>query len=146
MVSKEDVALLISNSGETEEILRILPSIKRMNLKMITLTGNIKSTLAKMSDVVLDISIREEACPLGLAPTASTTATLAMGDALAVALLQQRGFRKEDFAFFHPGSSLGRQLLLKVEDAMHVGNNIPKVAEETPMREVVLEMTAKNSG
>ncbi|TAK09425.1 MAG: KpsF/GutQ family sugar-phosphate isomerase [Candidatus Manganitrophaceae bacterium] len=146
MVSKEDVALLISNSGETEEILRVLPSLKRLNLKLITLTGNTKSTLAKMSDVLLDISIREEACPLGLAPTASTTATLAMGDALAVALLQQRGFRKEDFAFFHPGGSLGRQLLLKVEDAMHVGNNIPKVAEETPMREVVLEMTAKKLG
>jgi arabinose-5-phosphate isomerase len=146
MVSKEDIALLISNSGETEEILRILPPLKRLNLKMITLTGNVKSTLAKMSDVVLDISIREEACPLGLAPTASTTATLAMGDALAVALLQKRGFRKEDFASFHPGGSLGRQLLLKVEDAMHTGNNIPKVAEETPMREVVLEMTAKKLG
>lgn len=146
MVSKEDIALLISNSGETEEILRILPSLKRLNLKMITLTGNVKSTLAKMSDVVLDISIREEACPLGLAPTASTTATLAMGDALAVALLQKRGFRKEDFASFHPGGSLGRRLLLKVEDAMHSGNNIPKVAEETPMREVVLEMTAKKLG
>lgn len=146
MVSKEDTAMLISNSGETEEILRILPSLKRLNLKMITLTGNIKSTLAKMSDVVLDLSIREEACPLGLAPTASTTATLAMGDALAVALLQKRGFRKEDFASFHPGGSLGRRLLLKVEDAMHTGNNIPKVTEETPMREVVLEMTAKKLG
>ncbi len=146
MVSKEDVALLISNSGETEEILRILPSVKRLNLKLITLTGNTKSTLAKMSDVVLDISIREEACPLGLAPTASTTATLAMGDALAVTLLQKRGFRKEDFAFFHPGGTLGRQLLLKVEDAMHAGNDVPKVSEETPMREVVLEMTAKKLG
>jgi len=146
MVSKEDTALLISHSGETEEILRILPSLKRLNLKIVTLTGNLKSTLAKMSDVVLDLSIREEACPLGLAPTASTTAALAMGDALAVALLQKRGFRKEDFASFHPGGSLGRQLLLKVEDAMHTGNNIPKVAEETPMREVVLEMTAKKLG
>lgn len=146
MVAKEDVALLISNSGETEEILRILPSLKRLNLKMITMTGNVKSTLAKMSDVVLDLSIKEEACPLGLAPTASTTATLAMGDALAVALLQKRGFKQEDFAFFHPGGSLGRRLLFKVEDAMHTGNDIPKVSEETPMREVVLEMSAKKLG
>ncbi len=146
MVSREDVALVISNSGETEEILRILPSLKRLNLQLITLTGNIKSTLAKMGDVVLDISIREEACPLGLAPTASTTATLAMGDALAVALLQKRGFRKEDFASFHPGGSLGRSLLVRVEEAMHGGGAIPKVSEGAPMREVVLEMTAKKLG
>ncbi|MBI3803409.1 MAG: KpsF/GutQ family sugar-phosphate isomerase [Nitrospirae bacterium] len=146
MVSKDDLALLISNSGETEEILRILPSLKRLNLKIITMTGSIKSTLAKLSDVILDISIKEEACPLGLAPTASTTATLAMGDALAVALLQKRGFKQEDFASFHPGGSLGRRLLFKVEDAMQTGNDIPKVSEETPMREVVLEMSAKKLG
>ncbi|HZR45409.1 MAG TPA: KpsF/GutQ family sugar-phosphate isomerase [Candidatus Manganitrophaceae bacterium] len=146
MVSKEDIAIAISNSGETEEILRILPSIKRLNLKLITLTGSMKSTLAKMADVVLDVSVREEACPLGLAPTASTTATLAMGDALAIALLQKKGFRKEDFASFHPGGTLGRNLLLKVKDAMHTGDAVPKVAEETPMKEVVLEMTGKKLG
>ncbi len=146
MISKDDVVVTISNSGETEEILRILPSIKRLGLKLITLTGNTKSTLAKMSDVVLDVGVRKEACPLGLAPTASTTATLAMGDALAVALLQEKGFRKEDFASFHPGGTLGRTILLKVEDVMHVGEAVPKVLEQTPMREVVLEMTAKKFG
>lgn len=146
MVSKEDIALLISNSGETEEILRILPSLKRLNLKLITLTGNIKSTLAKLSDVVLDVAVREEACSLGLAPTASTTATLAMGDALAMALLQEKGFRREDFASFHPGGTLGRNLLLKVKDVMHIGDAIPKVMETTSMKEVVLEMTAKKLG
>ncbi len=146
MISKNDVALMISNSGETEEILRILPSLKRLNLKLITLTGDMKSTLAKHSDVVLNVSVEEEACPLGLAPTASTTATLAMGDALAVALLQKKGFQKEDFASFHPGGSLGRNLLLKVEDVMHVGRDIPKVREETPMNDVVLEMTEKKLG
>ena len=146
MVSKEDVAIAISNSGETEEILRILPSIKRLNLKLITLTGSMKSTLAKMADVVLDVSVREEACPLGLAPTASTTVTMAMGDALAIALLQKKGFRKEDFASFHPGGTLGRNLLLKVRDAMHTGEAVPKVMEEAPMKEVVLEMTGKKLG
>ncbi len=146
MISKNDLALMISNSGETEEILRILPSLKRLDLKLITLTGEIKSTLAKHSEVVLDVSVDEEACSLGLAPTASTTATLAMGDALAVALLEKRGFRKEDFASFHPGGSLGRNLLLKVEDVMHTGETIPKVFENTPMNEVVLEMTEKKLG
>ncbi len=146
MISKNDIALMISNSGETEEILRILPSLKRLDLKLITLTGEIKSTLAKHSHVVLDVSVDEEACSLGLAPTASTTATLAMGDALAVALLEKRGFRKEDFASFHPGGSLGRNLLLKVEDVMHKGTAIPKVFENTPMNEVVLEMTEKKLG
>lgn len=146
MVSRDDVAIMISNSGETEEILRILPSLKRLNLKFITLTGNTKSTLAKESDVILDVAVKEEACPLGLAPTASTTATLAMGDALAVALLQKKGFRQEDFASFHPGGALGKRLLLKVKDTMISGGAIPKVLEETPMREVVLEMTAKKLG
>lgn len=146
MISKNDLALMISNSGETEEILRILPSLKRLGLKLITLTGKIKSSLALHSDVVLDVSVHEEACSLGLAPTASTTATLAMGDALAIALLEKRGFRKEDFASFHPGGSLGRNLLLKVADVMHQGIAIPKVFENTPMTEVVLEMTAKKLG
>lgn len=146
MISRDDVVLTISNSGETEEILRILPAIKRLDLKVITMTGKIDSSLAKVSDVILDVSVREEACPLGLAPTASTTTALAMGDALAVALLQKKGFQKEDFAFFHPGGSLGRNLLLKVSDVMHAGEAIPVVQETTPMREVVLEMSEKKLG
>jgi len=146
MISRNDLAVMISNSGETEEILRILPSLKRLDLKLITLTGEMKSTLAKRSDVVLDVSVNEEACSLGLAPTASTTAALAMGDALAVALLEKRGFRKEDFASFHPGGALGRNLLLKVEEVMHTGAAIPRVFEDTPMNQVVLEMTAKKLG
>ena len=146
MVSKNDVVITISNSGETEEILRILPSLKRLGLKMISMTGEVNSTLAIRSDVVLDVSVQEEACPLGLAPTASTTAALAMGDALAVALLQKRGFRKEDFASFHPGGSLGRSLLQTVKEVMHSGEAIPTVSEETPMKEVVLEMTVKKLG
>ncbi len=146
MISRNDLIIAISNSGETGEILQILPSFKRIGLKLITLTGNISSTLARVSDVVLDVSVREEACSLGLAPTASTTAALAMGDALAMALLQKKGFRKEDFAFFHPGGTLGRNLLLRVEDAMYVGAAIPKVLEETIMRDVVLEMTEKKLG
>ena len=146
MISKNDLAVMISNSGETEEILRILPSLKRLDLKLITLTGALKSTLAKHSDVVLDVSVTEEACSLGLAPTASTTAALAMGDALAIALLTKRGFKEEDFASFHPGGALGRNLLLKVEDGMHAGTAIPHVSENTPMNEVVLEMTAKKLG
>ncbi len=146
MISKEDIAIMISNSGETEEILRILPSLKRLDLRLITLTGDIESSLAEQSDVVLDVSVLEEACPLGLAPTASTTAALAMGDAIAVALLQKRGFKKEDFASFHPGGSLGRNLLLKVKDLMHSGEDVPRVSAETPMKEVVLEMTSKKLG
>jgi len=146
MISRDDVVLTISNSGETEEILRILPAIKRLDLKIITMTGKIGSSLAKASDVVLDVSVQEEACPLGLAPTASTTTALAMGDALSVALLQMKGFQKEDFAFFHPGGALGRNLLLKVRDVMHTEEEIPTVQETTPMREVVLEMSAKKLG
>jgi arabinose-5-phosphate isomerase len=146
MVLKDDMALLLSHSGETSEVLHLIPSLKRQNLKIIAITGDVKSRLAKMSDIVLDVSVSEEACPLGLAPTASTTAALAIGDALAIALLSKRGFKKEDFASFHPGGTLGRNLLLKVEDVMHQGNAIPKVFEETPMREVILEMTAKKMG
>jgi len=146
MVARQDVALAISNSGETEEILRILPSIKRLGLPLIAMTGNIKSTLGKMGDSVLDISVREEACPLGLAPTASTTAALAMGDALAIALLQKRGFQREDFASFHPGGQLGRTLLLTVANVMRTGGDVPVVAPETAMGEVILEMTAKGLG
>ena len=146
MVSRQDVALAISNSGETEEILRILPSIKRLGLPLIAMTGKVKSTLGKMGDSILDISVREEACPLGLAPTASTTAALAMGDALAIALLQKRGFRREDFASFHPGGQLGRALLLTVADVMRTGGDVPVVTPKTTMGDVILEMTAKGLG
>jgi len=146
MVSKRDVALLISNSGETEEILKIVPSLKRLQITLITFTGNFKSSLAEVSDWVIDVSIREEACSLGLAPTASTTATLAMGDALAMALLLKKGFRAEDFATFHPGGNLGRNLLLKVETVMCRGEAIPQVMPDSSMREVILTMTEKKLG
>lgn len=146
MLMKGDVVIAISNSGETEEVVKILPVIKRMGLPLITMSGNPASTLAKAGDVSLDISITEEACPLGLAPTASTTATLAMGDALAVTLLVQRGFREEDFALFHPGGALGKRLLLRVEEIMHSGGDIPLVAPQTPLREALFEITSKKLG
>lgn len=146
MVSKQDVLIVISNSGETEEINRLLPSIKRLGIKLIAMTGNLNSTLAQNSDVVLNIGVKEEACPLGLVPTASTTATLAMGDALAVALLKKKGFKEEDFAMLHPGGTLGRKLLLRVEDIMHTGKGIPKVTRGTLMREALFEMTSKRLG
>ncbi|BCR05493.1 arabinose-5-phosphate isomerase [Desulfuromonas versatilis] len=146
MLMKGDLVVAVSNSGETEEVVRILPIIKRMGLPLITMSGNPSSTLAKAGDVFLDISIQEEACPLGLAPTASTTATLAMGDALAVALLLQRGFREEDFALYHPGGSLGKRLLLRVEEIMHAGAAIPLVKPETPVKEALFEITSKKLG
>jgi arabinose-5-phosphate isomerase len=146
MVSKEDVFIALSNSGETEELLRLLPSIKRLNLPLISMTGNLRSTMAKMSDVALDVSVKEEACPLGLAPTASTTAALAMGDALSIALLQKKGFQREDYAVFHPGGALGKRLLLRVREAMHSGPDIPVVSPETALKEVILEMTSKKLG
>jgi arabinose-5-phosphate isomerase len=146
MIMKGDVVIAISNSGETEEVVRILPIIMRLGASLVAMTGNPASTLAKAGDVFLDISVKEEACPLGLAPTASTTATLAMGDALAVALLVQRGFNAEDFALFHPGGALGKKLILKVEDMMHVGDAIPLVSAETLMREALFVITAKGLG
>lgn len=146
MLARKDVLIAISNSGETEEVLKLLPAVKRMNLPVIALTGRVQSTLAKHSDVVLDVSVSEEACPMGLAPTASTTATLAMGDALAIALLEKRGFKEEDFAQFHPGGTLGRRLLLKVRDLMHQGDALPRVAPGASAREAILEMTAKKLG
>lgn len=146
MIMKGDVVIAISNSGETEELLRILPVVKRLGAALVSMTGNPSSTLARAGDVVLDISVKEEACPLGLAPTASTTATLAMGDALAVALLQKRGFRAEDFALFHPGGSLGKKLILTVNDMMHSGDSIPLVSEGTLMREALFEITSKKLG
>jgi arabinose-5-phosphate isomerase len=146
MLARRDALLAISNSGETEELIKLLPFVKRLNVAVIALTGRVQSTLAKNSDVVLDVSVSEEACPMGLAPTASTTAALAMGDALAIALLQKRGFKEEDFAQFHPGGTLGRRLLLKVRDLMHHGAAIPKVTAEVSGRDAILEMTGKKLG
>ena len=146
MLMKGDVVIAVSNSGNTEEIIRILPVIKRMGLPLIGMAGQEKSALARAADVFLNVTVREEACPLGLAPTASTTATLAMGDALAVALLERRGFREEDFALFHPGGALGKKLLLKVEDLMHTGNDIPLAAINTPLKEALFEITSKKLG
>ncbi len=145
-VSKEDVIIAISNSGETEEIIRFLPLIKKIGAKLIALTGNIRSTLAKYSDVVLDVSVKHEACPLGLAPTASTTATLAMGDAIAVCLLKKKGFKEKDFAFYHPGGILGKRLLLKVEDIMRKGRANPVVGEDSLVRDVLFEITGARAG
>ena len=146
MIMKGDVVIAISNSGETDEVVRILPIIKRLGATLIAMAGNPNSTLAKSGDIFLDISVKEEACPLGLAPTASTTVTLAMGDAIAVALLVSRGFKAEDFAMFHPGGALGRRLLLKVEDIMHSGEGLPLVSSETLMREALFTITSKGLG
>jgi len=145
MVTRGDAVIAISNSGETEELAKILPLFKRLEVKLIAMTGGMNSTLARHSDVVLDVSVKEEACPLGLAPTASTTATLAMGDALAVALLEERGFRAEDFAFNHPSGSLGRRLL-RVADLMHGGESLPVVKTTQPVREILFEITSKRLG
>lgn len=146
MLAKGDVVIAISNSGETEEVCRILPVIKRMGLPLVAMSGKPKSTLGIAGDVHLDISVAEEACPLGLAPTASTTATLAMGDALAVALLEKRGFQEEDFALFHPGGALGKKLLLRVEELMHSGDAMPMVSLDTPVQEALFEITTKKLG
>lgn len=146
MLAKEDVVIAISNSGESRELLEVLPLIKRYGNRLITLTGNLKSTLAKAGDVCLDIHVKEEACPLGLAPTASTTTTLALGDALAITLMEKKGFKKEDFALLHPGGALGKRLLLKVEDLMHVGDAFPKVSEKALMKEAIFEITSKRLG
>jgi arabinose-5-phosphate isomerase len=145
-VTKQDVVIAISNSGETEEVLRIIPMIKKIGAKLIAFVGNTKSTLAKHSDVVLDVSVQKEACPMGLAPTASTTATLAMGDALAVALIERKGFKESDYAFFHPGGTLGKRLLLRVEDIMRRGNENPIVNEDALVKEVLVEITSARAG
>ena len=146
MVTRGDVVLAISYSGETAELLTILPLFKRMGAGLLALTGNPASTLAREADVHLDISVPAEACPLNLAPTASTTATLAMGDALAVALLKHRGFTEADFARSHPGGALGRRLLLHVSDVMRRGSDLPVVRPETPLTEGLLEMSRKRLG
>ncbi|HEY7716993.1 MAG TPA: KpsF/GutQ family sugar-phosphate isomerase [Candidatus Binatia bacterium] len=145
MVMKGDVILAISNSGETDEILKLLPHFKLHGLKLIVMTGNPDSSLAKAGDVVLNIRVKE-ACPLGLAPTASTTAALAMGDALAVVLLEEKGFREEDFAMRHPGGTLGRKLFLRVEDLMHRGDALPLVRHDTAVKDALFEITSKRLG
>lgn len=144
-IVKGDVVLAISNSGETEEILALAPAIKRLGLPLVAMTGDPNSSLAGMADVHLDVSIREEACPLGLAPTASTTAALAMGDALGMALVERRGFTVEDFAVLHPGGKLGNKLL-RIEDVMHTGEQVPRVGPQAPMKDVLFEMTRKRLG
>jgi arabinose-5-phosphate isomerase len=146
MLARRDVLIAISNSGETQEILQLLPFMERMGIPVVAIVGRMASTLAKNSAVALDVSVAEEACPMGLAPTASTTATLAMGDALAVALLEKRGFKEQDFAQFHPGGTLGRRLLVKVRDVMHVGVELPQVRETVSASEAILEMSAKKLG
>lgn len=146
MITPGDVVLAISNSGSTEEILKIIPIIRRQNVCLISMTGNPASQLAQLADINLDISVEKEACPLNLAPTSSTTVTLALGDALAVSLLKIRGFTAEDFARSHPGGKLGRRLLLSVRDVMHGGKDIPRVAPGTPLRDALMEMTAKSLG
>jgi arabinose-5-phosphate isomerase len=146
MITGKDVVIAISNSGETNEIISLLPVIKRLNVPLISITGKTDSTLANFADVNLDASVEQEACPMNLAPTASTTVTLVMGDALAVSLLDARGFTENDFALSHPGGSLGRKLLLKVEDVMHKGNDIPIVKNSTSVSDALLEMTNKRLG
>jgi len=146
MVTASDVVLALSNSGETEELLALIPFIKRFKIKLISMTGKMSSTLAMASDIALDVAVSEEACPMGLVPTASTTATLALGDALAVSLLIKKGFRKEDFAQFHPSGALGKKLLTRVSDLMHKGNEIPVVGEDASMAEAVVEMSTKRLG
>ena len=146
MVTRDDVVVLISNSGETDELTVLLPPIKRLGVPLIAMTGRADSTLAHAAAVVLDVSVPVEACPLGLAPTASTTATLALGDALAVALLTARGFSAEDFALSHPGGALGRRLLLRVEDLLHRGREMPVVTPDTRLKDALVEMSAKGFG
>ncbi|HVA16563.1 MAG TPA: KpsF/GutQ family sugar-phosphate isomerase [Candidatus Dormibacteraeota bacterium] len=145
MLMREDVVLAVSQSGETEELLALLETIKRLGIRLVTLTGNLRSTLAVASDVALDIAVKEEACSLNLAPTASTTAALAMGDALAIALLNRRGFREEDFAALHPAGKLGTKLR-RVDSVMHAGDALPRVGPRTPIPEVIYEISRKKLG
>lgn len=146
MVTSDDVIIAISNSGDTEEIMELVPFLKRFNVSLISMTGDPVSALAKAGDVNIDVSVREEACPMGIVPTASTTATLAMGDALAVVLLQKRGFKEEDFAFFHPGGSLGKRLFIKVKDLMHTGDALPVVSPDVSVTDAVMVISSKRLG
>lgn len=146
MVSSDDVVIALSNSGETDELIGLLPFLKRFNVRIISLTGNAGSTLSKAADINLDVSVQEEACTLGIVPTASTTAAIAMGDAIAVALLIKRGFREEDFASFHPRGSLGKKLFIKVRDLMHTGKDLPVTAPDSSMMDAVMEISSKRLG
>lgn len=146
MVTSDDVVIAISNSGDTEEIVLLMPFLKRFNVTLISMTGNPASVLSREADLNIDVSVREEACPLGIVPTASTAAAMAMGDALAVALLQKRGFREEDFAFFHPGGSLGKKLFIKVKDLMHSGDALPVVSPDMSMTDAVMVISSKRLG
>ncbi|ADM96527.1 D-arabinose 5-phosphate isomerase [Dickeya dadantii] len=146
MITAQDIVIAISNSGESHEILALIPVLKRLQVCLICMTGNPESTMAKAADIHLCVHVSQEACPLGLAPTSSTTATLVMGDALAVALLQARGFTAEDFALSHPGGALGRKLLLRINDIMHTGDEIPRVGRDASLRDALLEITRKNLG
>jgi len=146
MIKSSDVVLALSNSGETEEVNLILPLLKRLGTRIVAMTGNPESTLARHADAHLDVSVEKEACPLGLAPTSSTTAALVMGDALAVSLLESRGFTREDFARSHPAGQLGRRLLLYIQDIMHRGDDIPSVPEDASISQAIVEMTAKRLG
>ena len=146
MITADDLVIALSNSGETSEITLLLPLLKRLGIPLIALTGNSQSTIAHAADINLDVSVSKEACPLGLAPTSSTTASLAMGDALAIAVLEARGFTEEDFALSHPGGNLGRRLLLRVSDIMHTGDAIPLVPIDTSLNQTLLEMTSKGLG
>jgi len=146
MVTDRDIIIAISNSGETEELIGLIPFLKRFNVKLISMTGNQNSTLAEASDVTLDISVKKEACPMGIVPTASTTATLALGDAVAVALLIKRGLDEKDFALFHPRGRIGKKLLIKVKDLMHIGDSLPIVSIDTPLSKTLIEMSSKRLG
>ncbi|MEI6706719.1 MAG: KpsF/GutQ family sugar-phosphate isomerase [Methylococcales bacterium] len=146
MITAQDVVLALSNSGETEEVITILPIIKRLGVPLIAMTGNPASTLAKFATTHINVAVEQEACPLGLAPTSSTTAALVMGDALAVSLLEARGFTRDDFALSHPGGSLGKRLLLRVSDVMHIDEQIPSVLESSFISDALLEMTEKKLG
>jgi arabinose-5-phosphate isomerase len=146
MIKPSDVILALSNSGETDEVNVILPILKRLGVKIVSMTGNAASTLARHSDAHIDVSVEKEACPLGLAPTSSTTAALVMGDALAVSLLETRGFTREDFARSHPAGQLGRRLLLHIRDIMHSGDDVPAVNEDSSISQAIVEMTEKRLG
>ena len=146
MITSADVVLALSNSGESDELVALLPSLKRLAIPIVAMTGNVKSTLGQEASVHLDVAVAEEACPLNLAPTASTTVALALGDALAVALLEARGFQAEDFALSHPGGTLGRRLLVHVRDLMHHGERLPVVMENVPLRDALLEISRKGLG
>ena len=146
MIKSRDVVLILSNSGETDEINMILPLLKRIGVVIVAMTGNPASTLAEHADVHIDVSVEKEACPLGLVPTSSTTAALVMGDALAIALLESRGFTREDFALSHPAGRLGRRLLIHIEDIMHKGEEIPRVSQDASISQAIVEMTAKRLG